>query len=299
MNSFVDIHADDYALSENSDNDILTLCKGGILDSISVIPNLSCFENAVQKFLKIQKAASKKILVSVHLNFMEGKCCSQKSEIPDLIDENGFFTVFWGKLLIWNYNPFIRTKIKNQIKTEIISQIKKCVNAGISDKSKIRIDSHQHPHMIPIFFDALKDAVSELESDGFKIEYIRNTEDPIHLYGGKNIFSMNIIKCLILNFYSLKVRKYLKLKNLPLNYLCGVYFSGKMDGRIKSVLPKFINKAKKQNRQVELLFHPGTMKGSEQTDEFTKQGFNEFHLSENRKIEFEEAKKISGEINGK
>lgn len=299
MNSFVDIHADDYALSENSDNDIIALCKDGILDSISVIPNLSCFENAAKKFLEIQENASKKILVSVHLNFMEGKCCAQKSEIPDLVDKNGFFTISWGKLLIWNYNPFARKKIKSQIKTEIISQIKKCVEAGISDKNRIRIDSHQHPHMIPIFFDALEDAVSELESGGFKIEYIRNTEDPIHLYGGKNILSMNTVKCLILNFYSGKVIKYLNSKNLPVNYLCGVYFSGKMDGRIESVLPKFIKKSKKTNRKTELLFHPGTMFEPELTDEFTKPGFNEFHLSKNRRIEFEEAKKISGEIDAK
>lgn len=286
MNSFVDIHADDYALSENSDNGIIALCKEGILDSISVIPNLSCFENAAKKLLEVQKTASKKVLVSVHLNFMEGKCCCDKSEIPDLVDKNGFFTVSWGKLLIWNYNLFARNRIKNQIKTEIVSQIKKCADAGISDKEKIRIDSHQHPHMIPIFFDALKDAVSELESSGFKIEYIRNTEDPIHLYGGKNIFSMNTIKCLILNFYSGKVRKYLKSKNLPVNYLCGVYFSGKMDERVQKVLPKFLKLAEKQSKKVELLFHPGTMKESELTDEFTKQGFNEFHLSENRRIEF-------------
>lgn len=96
-----------------------------------------------------------------------------------------------------------------------------------------------------------------------------------------------------------KSEKILNSKNLPVNYLCGVYFSGKMDGRIESVLPKFIKKSKKTNRKTELLFHPGTMFEPELTDEFTKPGFNEFHLSKNRRIEFEEAKKISGEIDAK
>ncbi|MDY3708322.1 ChbG/HpnK family deacetylase [Treponema berlinense] len=292
MNSIVDIHADDFALSEKSDRDILQLCSEGKLDSISIIPNLECFETAVAKFLSVQEESDKKILVSVHLNFMEGKCCAEKSLLPDLIDSEGFFTASWGKLFIWNYIPFMRKKIKIQLKTEILAQIKKCIAANVIDKNAIRIDSHQHPHMIPLVFEALKEAVLELENDGCKIEYIRNTQDPILLYGGKDIFSMNTIKCLILNFYSQKVKKYLVSKKLPVNYLCGVYFSGKMDSRLKKVLPKFIKKAETQERNIELLFHPGTMLRSELTSEFKKEGFNEFHLSENRKIEYNTLKEL-------
>lgn len=292
MNRFVDIHADDFALSENSDKDILKLCREEKLDSISIIPNLECFETAAAKFLSIQEKLNKKILVSVHLNFMEGKCCAEKSLISDLVDSEGFFTASWGKLFIWNYIPFIRKKIKLQLKTEILAQIKKCIDANVIDKNAIRIDSHQHPHMIPFVFEALKEVVLELENDGCKIEYIRNTQDPILLYGGKDIFSMNTIKCLILNFYSQKVKKYLVSKKLPVNYLCGVYFSGKMDSRLKKILPKFIKKAETQERNIELLFHPGTMLRSELTSEFKKEGFNEFHLSENRKTEYNTLKEI-------
>lgn len=296
MNSIVDIHADDFALSEKSDRDILQLCAEGKLDSISIIPNLECFETAVAKFLAVQEESDKKILVSVHLNFMEGKCCAEKSLLPDLIDSEGFFTASWGKLFIWNYIPFIRKKIKIQLKKEILAQIKKCIAANVIDKNAIRIDSHQHPHMIPVVFDALKEAVLELENDGCKIEYIRNTQDPILLYGGKDIFSMNTIKCLILNFYSQKVKKYLVSKKLPVNYLCGVYFSGKMDSRLKKVLPKFIKKAETQERIIELLFHPGTMLRSELTSEFKKEGFNEFHLSENRKTEYNIVNEVKNEL---
>ena len=292
MNRIVDIHADDFALSENSDKDILQLCREGKLDSISIIPNLECFETAAANFLSIQEKLNKKILVSVHLNFMEGKCCVEKSLILDLVDSEGFFTASWGKLFIWNYIPIIRKKIKFQLKTEILAQIKRCLDSNIIDKNAIRIDSHQHPHMIPVVFEALKEAVLELENDGCKIEYIRNTQDPILLYGGKDIFSMNTVKCMILNFYSIKVRKYLAFRNLPVNYLCGVYFSGKMDSRLKKVLPNFIKKAEKQDRNIELLFHPGTMSKSELTSEFKKEGFNEFHLSENRKIEYNTLKEL-------
>lgn len=298
MNRIVDIHADDFALSENSDRDVLQLCAEEKLDSISIIPNLECFETATRKFLSVQEKLNKKILISVHLNFMEGKCCAEKSLLPDLIDSEGFFTASWGKLFIWNYIPFIRKKIKIQLKTEILAQIKKCIAANVIDKNAIRIDSHQHPHMIPVVFDALKEAVLELENDGCKIKYIRNTQDPILLYGGKDIFSMNTIKCLILNFYSQKVKKYLVSKKLPVNYLCGVYFSGKMDSRLKKILPKFIKKAETQERNIELLFHPGTMLRSELTSEFKKEGFNEFHLSENRKTEYNIVNEVKNELLG-
>ena len=65
-----------------------------------------------------------------------------------------------------------------------------------------------------------------------------------------------------------------------------------MDSRLKKVLPKFIKKAERHNRNIELLFHPGTMLKSELTSEFKKEGFNEFHLSENRKIEYNTLKEL-------
>ena len=55
----IDFHADDYALTENSDNDIIALCKCGALDSVSVIPNLKIFDDAAQKISQSKKSFSK------------------------------------------------------------------------------------------------------------------------------------------------------------------------------------------------------------------------------------------------
>ena len=292
MNRIIDTHADDYALSENSDNNILTLCENGFLDSISIIPNLRIFESAVRKFKAVQEKSTKNILVSVHLNFMEGHPCAEISSIPDLVDSNGLFSVSWGKPILWNYIPFFRAKIKEQLKVEMIAQIQKCVTAGICECKSIRLDSHQHPHMIPVVFEALKETVYELESRGYAVTYIRNTFDPISFYHGKSLFSVNVLKCFILNFFSRRITKYIQSRGQKINYLCGVYYSGQMDFRIKNVLPVFQKKAEKKNRTVELLFHPGTMLENELTDEFTKTGFNDFHLSENRKIEYSTLQKM-------
>lgn len=182
MNSSIDIHADDYALSYNSDNDILELCSGGYLNSISIIPNLDCFHQSAERLLKLQKTLGSCVLLSVHLNFMEGRCCADKTSLPDLVDSDGFFTVSWGKFFLWNYIPSIRKKIKQQLKIEILAQITKCIECGLFCKASLRIDSHQHTHMIPVVFEALKEAVVELENNNCKIEYIRNTQDPVRFY---------------------------------------------------------------------------------------------------------------------
>ena len=217
---------------------------------------------------------------------MEGKCCAAKELLPDLVDKDGYFIVSWGKLFFWNFNPFKRKKIKKQLELETTAQINKCVAAGFANADSLRIDSHQHPHMIPLFFDSI---VAALKNNNFKAEYIRNSMDPTRFYAFKGITSVsNIIKCFILNFFSLHCSRILKKLNLPINYLCGVFYSGQMDKRIEKPLKTFLSRSTKQKRVTELLFHPGRMLPEELTKEFTKPGFNDFHISQNRTIEFNE-----------
>lgn len=292
LNSILDIHADDYALSHNSDSDILDLCKTGKLTSISIIPNLKDFNLSAQNFLKEKKSFPNEVKISVHTNVMEGKCCySNPAELPHLVNTEGYFITSWGKLFVQNYIPFLRNKIIIELKKEIIAQIETCIKAGIINQTAIRIDSHQHPHMIPLFYEAIFQVIDEKH---YSVEYIRNTIDPISFYKNNKTDSIaNIIKCLILNHYSKRLSRKLKKRNLPDSYLFGVYFSGKMDERINKTLPVFLQKAKDNNRIVELLFHPGLMLNDELNEDFTKEGFNQFHLSQNRHIEYETVKKLS------
>ncbi len=289
----IDFHADDYALTENSDKDILSLCKEGKLDSISVIPNLKIFESAAQNFLAAKKDFPKEVKVSVHLNVMEGKCLSDKTALPDLVDKDAYFDTSWGKLFLSSLNPFKRGKIRLQLKAEIIAQIKRSIDSGLCDAAALRLDSHQHPHMIPVFFDALADALAELN---IKPEYVRNSRDPISCYIAlpsiwKHFSPANIIKCQILNHYARRIERWQKRNQLQPNLLCGVFFSGFMGGdRVKKSLPNFIKKCEASGAGLEVLFHPGTALSSELTDEFTKPGFNKFHLSEGRKMEFDALK---------
>ena len=169
LNSILDIHADDYALSPNSDSDIINLCKLGKLNSISIIPNLKIFNLSVQNFLKEKNSFPNEIKVSVHTNVMEGKCCySNPAELPHLVNTEGYFITSWGKLFVQNYIPFLRNKIIIELKKEIIAQIETCINANVINTNGIRIDSHQHPHMIPLFYEAIFEALDEKK---YSVEY--------------------------------------------------------------------------------------------------------------------------------
>ena len=296
MNNVLDFHADDFGISKNSCNDIFSLINDGCLNSISILPNMEHFEYGVNLLNQLSDEQMTHLNISVHLNFMEGKCCSNKDLIPDLVDEKGFFTVSWKKLFIWNYNPLKKKKIINQLKTEIDAQCRKCVDSGIYKSKKLRFDSHQHPHMIPIFQKALFSVIQEYKKIGIETEFVRNSRDILssyifHLNLYKTFSLVNIIKCLILNFFSHSLKRKLKKNNLSDQYLSGVFFSGNMDyERLSVILPSYAKKAEKKNLSMEVLFHPGTVLESEITTEFVKPDFNIFHLSTGRKIEFDSVK---------
>ena len=285
----IDIHADDYALSPHSDEDILKLCRLGKLDSLSIMPNMACCDNALAALKNEAPGFPVEMKFSIHLNFMEGKCCAEPSRLPHLVDADGYFTSSWGKLLLWNYNPFLRRTIQKELAAEIIAQTERLVQSGVFGTAPLRFDSHQHTHAIPLVLNALCTAIAER---GWKVAYIRNTEDPLHLYLGKlrlypTYSPLNAMKCCILNWYAGRVKRALKKLCLPANLLCGVFFSSQMDGkRLAAVLPAFKRAAQRKGRTLEILFHPGTALPEELGREFTKRGFNEFHLGHGRSIEY-------------
>ena len=152
--SRIDFHADDYILTQFSDADILDLCKNQQVQSISLMVNMERFDEAIPLLKTVQENVSSKIKMSIHLNFMEGKSCTPKELVPDLVDELGYFTVSWGKLLKWSYTPKKRAEIKRQLKNEILAQTHKTIESKVLGNQKLRFDSHQHPHMIPAVWEA-------------------------------------------------------------------------------------------------------------------------------------------------
>lgn len=279
-------HADDYATSANADQDFIELCQQGKLDSFSIMPNMSCWAQSIDRYKDKVSTFKKRPKVSVHLNFMEGKACAKLADVNLLTDEQGLFCLSWGDLFKASCYSKHKVELREQLKIEIIAQIERVLLSGVmAPDQRLRIDSHQHTHMIPLVYDALSDALDE---KGYHVEYIRNAYDPLSIYlRYPSLYAtysvINLIKCIILNTFSHRVQRKNRARNLADNILCGVMFSNNMDlKRVAKVLKAFKEKAQVRNATLEFLFHPGISLSSEITQEFTKQGFIDFHLAQTR-----------------
>ncbi len=292
--SKIDIHADDFGESRNASRDIISCLRAGKLNSISILSNMSCFEDCVKLYREAEADFPKKPKLSVHLNLMEGKCMADPADVPNLVDENGHFCVSWGKLFLQSYLPG-RDIWKNQIKKEIQMQIE-AVRTAFPEMKKLRIDSHQHTHMIPVVLDALLEILGETR---WSVEYIRNSKEPIEpfllevsLYS--SFRPVNFIKNLILNYCAFFLERKTQGFELESMYLWGLIMSGHMDlQRVEKMFPAMNRKAMQDCRTLEILFHPGLVQKAELTEEFSQEEAIAFYVSEERHVEMDAVLKFS------
>ena len=296
-----DIHADDYALTPNTSGDMLECMRAGRLDSISIVPNMSCFEECMELFYREIPKLPFLPLMSVHLDFVEGRSLAGKEAAPDLVKPGtDLMGLGWGGLFAASYLPSRRKKIKAQLKREIKAQlakaqpaVEKCMGvaagAGVSCEQKgLRIDSHQHAHMIPVVWEAILEVVRE---EGYALEYIRNSKEvlgvfltDVSLY--RTYRPVNFVKNRLLSLYAHKADRYCRANGMKPMYLWGLVMSGRMDReRIEKLYGKMKQKAEKDGRTLEILFHPGITLSEEVTPEIAKEAAEDFYLCQDRHME--------------
>lgn len=298
-----DIHADDYALTLNTSKDMLECICAGKLDSISVVPNMNCFEECMALFHEEIPKLPFLPLMSVHLDFVEGRSLAGREAVPDLTKpDSDLMGLSWGGLFLASYLPGRRKKIKSQLKREIRAQlarvqgeIETCMaiakKGGVSCGQKgLRIDSHQHAHMIPVVWEAVLEVVSE---ERYTVEYIRNSKEvlcvfmtDVSLY--KTYRPVNFVKNRLLALYSHKVDRYYRACGMGQMYLWGLVMSGRMDReRIEKLYARMKKKAEKDGRRLEILFHPGLTLPEEVTPEIARDAADDFYLQKDRHVEKE------------
>ena len=299
----IEIHADDYAISPHSSEDILSCLRAGKLDGVSILTNMSCYEEYAAKLKAEYDSLPKKPRLTVHLNFMEGHCAADPAEVPHLVDEKGYFNISWGTLFKWNYTPKLFLPLKKELKAEIAAQTER-FRKVFGTRMPLRFDGHQHTQMIPVVYWALLEVIVERRC---ATEYIRVTKEPILPFlkapGLWRTFRpVNGIKNLILNFLAPGMEKTVVRnhpswqKETPPMFLWGLVMSGQMDeARVKRLLPAMKEQAEKKGRNLEILFHPGTVLGEELGEEFCNQGANRFHVSEGRRTEYQAVMSLTEE----
>ena len=160
--------ADDYGLSNTASMHIQSLIDEGKINKVSVFPNFDKVDLG-----KIKE--KKDVLISLHLNLVEGRCMADADEIDLIADKDGNFRHTFGGLL--KSSLLHRKKFKEQVYKEIKEQI--TYWRDMTDGEPFCIDSHQHTHMIPAVFDAI---VKILDEEKINLKYIRIPAEPLLPY---------------------------------------------------------------------------------------------------------------------
>lgn len=276
-------HADDYAANKEISEHILECHRDGVLNSVSVLFN----SPHVAECMEMLKPYREKLHVNVHLNLAEGPSAADPRKVPFLVDERGmlqtsFFRMFLISLLPkWSGK---RRKWKKQIALELGAQL------AIARQyvSSIRIDSHQHYHMIPMVMEAIYENIRPEE-----IDYMRITTEPImpYLMHPRVLFSIkpiNLIKCMILHVCRMLGYGLFAPLQHKTAVFCGIMMSGHMDRkRVSIIRPALCKIAKRKGLPVEILAHPGGVIKPDDLLDPENEGCVQFYLSAGRKIDHE------------
>ena len=272
--------ADDYGLDEISSMHIQECIDRGALHRVSVFPNFEKVDLArICKYRKIQ--------LSLHLNLVEGTCMANAGELDLLADENGYLKYSFIGLL--KNSLLHRKRFENQVYKEIRAQVlfwKGILPEGMP----FCIDSHQHTHMIPAVFHML---LRVLRDEGIAVNHMRIPAEPLlpflkspTLY--LSYKPVNLVKQWLLNFLWMINQTQINQDEIPSSCFFGILFSGKMDQkRVSKLLPNYIKIAQKQQKDVEVLFHPGYRDPTQRRWTAENGAYDHFYLSENRKLEFD------------
>lgn len=266
MNKFI-LNADDFGMSIEFNNAVLYgILNGEILKSASLVANGEAFDDAVERIIP----KCENLSVGVHLNIIEGKSLSENIFL--LTDsENNFNNSYID--LILKCSGKNKKIFLEQIEKEFRTQIEK-----ILSKTKVsHIDSHVHTHAIPEIFELTCKLAQEYE-----IPYIRTQREKFYIVPNikktlSSKFLVNILKNVLLNYFTLKNKKLIKKYNIKTNdYILGVLYTSMMDD--KSIYYGLKN-IKNKEQLAEALIHP-----CKYSEKILNSHSEEFEITQNKKL---------------
>ena len=256
------LNADDFGMSKEFNKAVLDGFNNGFLTSASLCANGKAFSAAVNDILPECSGLG----TGVHLNVIEGYSLTK---CRFLTDKNGKFNKGYLYFML-NSN---KKEVLNELEAEFRAQIELIKKYTKPD----HIDSHVHVHGIPAIFKL----VCKL-ADEYGIPYVRTQHEEIYPVPStqKNLnipHFINIIKILLLNYFTCINKKTLKNFNIKTNdYLIGVGYTGMMD----SMTVEYGLKVLKNDCIAEALIHPCCYTGNIQNSHSA-----EFAITLDKKLE--------------
>lgn len=273
--------ADDYGISSGSCRHIEECVQNGVINRLSVVPNGEAGDF-------VSRFDYQPVVLSLHLNLVEGHCLSDPKKIPLLVDEDGNFKYSFLGLFRLSLSAR-RKELAEQIAEEINRQIQ-WFQKSVGIDAPLHLDSHQHTHMIPLVMRTL---LRVIDDGKWQVAYLRIPAEPLGPYlKTPSLYltyrPVNLVKQWVLKWFSYLTRKDREKAKIPAAYYMGVLFSGDMDTkRVAKVLVHYKTLAKKHKKNIELGFHPGYLEPGDELIAGNRSGFLKFYQSPGRKTEFQ------------
>lgn len=290
------IHADDFGITLDQSKDILACSEGcggeGALNSTSALVTSPAFGECAEFARPFVDAGL--IRMGLHLNLVEGPALSSPEEAPLLVGDDGRFQMSFAKTLTVSAGPLHDTLMR-EVCRETRAQIREFLRLFPTLQEHLRLDSHQHFHLIPAVFEGVLAAVEE---EGCTLEYLRIPAEPLSPYlkapgTRRHVSAVNIVKNQLLNgLWRRCAPKYPASLPDP-----AVFYGLALSGRMQHVadedfLRDAVGRAGREGRDVELLFHPGGVPSVDDCLNPSLKGFCQFYLSDNRQAEADILRKL-------
>jgi len=135
------VNADDFGLTEGTNQGILEAHERGILTSTTLMANATAFDSAVELARR-----SPRLGVGVHLSLTGDRPVCDPTAVPSVVGDDGRF--FRGPVELAQ-RMFAHKVHLAEVERELAAQIEKARRAGIE---VTHLDGHKHVHMLPGVF---------------------------------------------------------------------------------------------------------------------------------------------------
>lgn len=139
MNRTLTITGDDFGLSEAVNEGIERAHRDGVLTHASLMVAGEAAQDAVRRARRLRT-----LRVGLHLVAVEGPAVLPATEIPDLVDEKGWFSADQVEL---GFGYAFRPGMRRQLRAEIRAQFAAFAATGLRLD---HADAHKHMHLHPV-----------------------------------------------------------------------------------------------------------------------------------------------------
>ena len=274
------LHADDLGLSSGVDAALVDLAHRGSLQGASLLVNGPSAADAVEAWRELADPPP----LSLHLCLTEGRPLSNCPDLP-----GGF-----GSLLLASLLPWQRRRVAPQLRAALLQQISRY--RQLTGQHQIRLDGHQHIHLVPLVLDAVLD-LARAES----ITWVRTTREPLPeglplALWWRSLRTGGLVKWLVLQLLSGMAIPRLRRAGIQTNRrFAGVLFSGSMFGQALRrcwFAAHSPNRTRRTSRPI-VLIHPARQHAVWGMDQEAFQQSVAFFSSANRQKEWSSAQDLS------